>query len=89
MTIWVLRKNDQNHVIRPKFKSKSDDFSQRENSKTASFMNHITPNFFQTTADEIEKEESGIRRRKLYNLLRTKHGFNLFMMHLSVELRFV
>eukprot|EP00483_Globobulimina_turgida_P007560 UN07575 len=81
-TIWVLRKNDFNHIIRPKIKVDEE----HSKSKTNSFIGQLTPSLFLSVASNSEMENLGIRKKKLYNLLRTKHGFNLFMMHLTVEL---
>lgn len=95
ITIWVLKKNDKYHVIRPSSvrsnnggrEDSNASFTGQSNNKlsffpTPSNTNTSTPH----SAVDLMNDEKGIRKRKLHNLLKTKHGFNLFMMHLTVEL---
>ena len=95
ITIWVLKKNDKYHIERPSStkhggnREHSHDSNTNTQITTLRFFstnsNTATPTTTTTTTDLIQ-EEKGIRKKKLYNLLKTKHGFNLFMMHLTVEL---
>ena len=94
ITIWCLKKNDKYRPVRPdsirSHQSGHSGHSGHEDSghrigfsffPTASSSNVTT-----ATTIGLMNDEKGIRKKKLSNLLKTKHGFNLFMMHLTVEL---
>ena len=95
ITIWVLKKNDKYHVVRPSSvrshgtgrEDSTASFTGQSSNKLSFFPTHSNTNTTTpTSAVDLMNEEKGIRKRKLHNLLKTKHGFNLFMMHLTVEL---
>eukprot|EP00484_Ammonia_sp_Unknown_P021616 CAMPEP_0197053426 /NCGR_PEP_ID=MMETSP1384-20130603/27706_1 /TAXON_ID=29189 /ORGANISM="Ammonia sp." /LENGTH=297 /DNA_ID=CAMNT_0042486323 /DNA_START=213 /DNA_END=1106 /DNA_ORIENTATION=+ len=87
ITIWVLRKNDKYHIERPSStRSTTADNREHSTTSTISRLSFFPASTAKPNTVEMMGNEKGIRKRKLFNLLKTKHGFNLFMTHLTTEL---